>query len=141
MLKRLRRNERGNVCPASPLCEDYDLVASCDRCRDRSHAAQPGAGNTAAINGSGALALFEDVPATVVGSTDQALGLPCASVGTLTMPHGLPQPPYAASASPTRYGSVFVVGQGSIGTIDLGAFADQDRFTTRGAAPFSPRTT
>lgn len=104
----------------------------------------PGAGDTATIGSGGALVLFESIPATVVlGSTDPgaqpALGLLDASVGTLTMPHDLPQPPYATDASPTQYGTVLVAGQGSIGTIDLGAFADQDRFSNPGHGPlFAP---
>jgi len=95
--------------------------------------AVPGVGDIATISSGEALAVFEDIPATVLlGATDPgtapALDLLFASAGTLTMPHDLPPPPYSPNTSPAQYGTLNAWGDSRVGLIDLGAFANMVRF-------------
>ncbi len=92
----------------------------------------PGAGATAVIDGGEAVVRHADVAATVVlGGLDEGsqpvLDLHSSSVSRLTMPADLPQQPYATNQSPPEYGTVRVFGHSSIGSLDIGAFANMVR--------------
>ena len=92
----------------------------------------PGAGDTAVIGGGEAVVRHGDVLATVVlGSLDAGsepvLDLHNSSVSQLTMPADLPQQPYATAQSPPEYGTVRVFGHGSVGRLDIGAYANMVR--------------
>ncbi len=101
-------------------------------------AAAPGAGDTAVIQ-AGEVVVQDglQVGATVrLGSPDPAarpvLNLRGSSVGSLTMPNGLPPQPYSTVASPTKYATVTVSGQSRIGSIAIGNSAD----IVRAPAPY-----
>lgn len=92
----------------------------------------PGAGATAAIDGGEVVVRRQDVAATVLlGGLDEssqpALDLRNASVSRLTMPADLPQQPYMTTQSPAEYGTVKVFGHSSIGSLDIGNFANMVR--------------
>ncbi len=88
----------------------------------------PGAGDTAVVDTGEVVVAGRQVGATVLlGRPDSAgqpvLDLRNASLAGLSMPNALPPPPYAASASPTQYGTVNVRGHSSIGSLEIGNFA------------------
>ena len=92
----------------------------------------PGAGDTAVIDAGEAVARRQDIAATVkLGGLDAGaqpvLALHNASVSQLTMPADLPQQPYTTTQSPPQYGTVSVFGQSSIGSLDIGAYANMLR--------------
>ncbi len=92
----------------------------------------PGAGDTAVIDGGEAVVRHRDIAATVrLGGLDAGsqpvLDLHNSSVGQLTMPADLPQQPYTTNVSPAAYGTVQVFGHSSIGSIDIGAYANMVR--------------
>ena len=92
----------------------------------------PVAGATAVIDGGEVVARRQDIAATVkLGGLDAGsqpvLDLHNSSVGQLTMPADLPQQPYTTFQSPAEYGTVRVFGHSSIGSLDIGAFANMVR--------------
>ncbi len=92
----------------------------------------PGTGATAVINGGEVVVRHGDVAATVVlggpdAGSQPALDLHNSSVGQLTMPADLPQQPYATDQSPPEYGTVRVFGHSSIGSLDIGNYANMVR--------------
>lgn len=92
----------------------------------------PDAAGTAVIDRGEAVMRRQDVAATVLlGGLDEAsqpsLDLHNSSVSRLTMPADLPQQPYATSQSPPEYGTVRVFGHSSIGSLDIGRFANMVR--------------
>lgn len=92
----------------------------------------PGAGDTAVIDGGEVVARRQDIAATVkLGGLDAgsqpALELRNSSVGRLTMPADLPQQPYMPPQSPPQYGTVRVFGHSSIGSLDIGNYANMVR--------------
>ncbi len=92
----------------------------------------PGAGTTAVIDGGEVVVRHGEVAATVVlGGLDEGsqpvLDLHNASVSQLTMPADLPQQPYTRNQSPPEYGTVRVFGHSSIGSLDIGNYANMVR--------------
>ncbi len=92
----------------------------------------PGAGATAVIDGGEVVVRHGEVAATVVlGGLDEGsqpvLDLHNASVSQLTMPADLPQQPYTTDQSPPEYGTVRVFGHSSIGSLDIGNYANMVR--------------
>ena len=92
----------------------------------------PGAGDTAVIDGGEVVARRQNIAATVkLGGLDAGsqpvLALRNSSVSRLTMPADLPQPPYTTTQSPPQYGTVNVFGHSSIGSLDIGAYANMVR--------------
>ncbi len=92
----------------------------------------PGAGTTAVIDSGEAVARHQDVAATVVlggldAGSQPVLDLHNSSVSALTMPADLPQQPYATDQSPPEYGTVNVFGHSSIGSLDIGNYANMVR--------------
>ena len=92
----------------------------------------PGAGDTAVIDGGWVVARRQDIAATVnLGGRDAGsqpvLDLRNSSISRLTMPADLPQQPFKPPQSPTHYGTVRVFGHSSIGSLDIGAYANMVR--------------
>lgn len=92
----------------------------------------PGSGDTAVIDGGEVVARRQDIAATVkLGGLDAGsqpvLDLHNSSVSRLTMPNDLPQQPYRTIQSPPEYGTVNVFGHSSIGSLDIGAYANMNR--------------
>ena len=94
--------------------------------------AVPDAGTTAVIDRGEAVVRHGTIAATVeLGGTDAGaaptLDLHNSSVSALTMPADLPQQPYTTSQSPAEYGTVQVFGHSSIGSLDIGNYANMVR--------------
>ena len=92
----------------------------------------PGAGDTAVIDGGEVVARRQDIAATVtLGGLDAGsqpvLDLRNSSVSRLTMPADLPQQPYRPPQSPSEYGTIRIFGHSSIGSLDIGAYANMVR--------------
>lgn len=92
----------------------------------------PGAGATAVIGGGEVVVRRQDVAATVrLGGLDAAsqpvLDLRNSSLSRLTMPADLPQQPYTTVQSPPEYGTIQVFGHSSIGSLDIGNYANMVR--------------
>ena len=92
----------------------------------------PGAGTTAVIDSGEAVVRHGDVAATVVlggpdAGSQPVLDLHNSSVSQLTMPADLPQQPYTTDQSPPEYGTVRVFGHSSIGSLDIGNYANMVR--------------
>lgn len=94
--------------------------------------AVPGAGATAAIDSGEAVVRHGDVAATVLlggldAGSQPALDLHNSSVSQLAMPDDLPQQPFTTTQSPPEYGAVNVFGHSSIGSLDIGNYANMVR--------------
>ncbi len=92
----------------------------------------PGTGDTAIINSGEVVTRHGNITATVrLGGLDAGsqpvLDLRNSSVSRLTMPADLPQQPYTTSQSPPQYGTVNVFGHSSIGSLDIGNYANMVR--------------
>jgi hypothetical protein len=92
----------------------------------------PGVGTTAVIDRGEVVVRRQDVAATVMlggldAGSQPTLDLRNSSVSRLTMPADLPQQPYATTQSPPEYGTVKVFGHSSIGSLDIGNFANMVR--------------
>ena len=92
----------------------------------------PGAGDTAVIDGGEVVVRHGEVAATVLlggldAGSQPVLDLHGSSVSRLTMPADLPQQPYTTFQSPPEYGTVRVFGHSSIGSLDIGAYANMVR--------------